>query len=236
MHPARNFGCNTIERRQYRVESSRVSQPCKKIGFGQLWVLPNVKVVRVNDAWVKVRLPPALDFQRNILVRCARFYNSRVYRTILGSRFPRQPGVHTNRMGELISTGPGFVFRDRPHSRSLRTKPAERARQTRQGVVPIETALRRWRSQFAPQPTRGFAGFYRIDQRDLALMNAIARGAFEYSDVKVRGGTRFDPCQQHHCFALWTWRPVKCDHDGFALDQAGALQNSQSPADAVMGR
>ena len=46
---------------------------------------------------------------------------------IFGSRFPRQPGVHTNRMGELISTGPGFVFRDRPHSRSLRTKPAPAA-------------------------------------------------------------------------------------------------------------
>jgi hypothetical protein len=88
----------------------------------------------------------------------------------------------------------------------------QRARQTRQRVVPIETALR-WRSQFAPQPTRSFEGFHRIDQRDRALMNAIASGALEYSDVKVGGGTRFDPCQQHHCFALWTWRPVKRDHD-----------------------
>jgi hypothetical protein len=135
-----------------------------------------------------------------------------------GSRFARQPGVQTNRMGELISTGPGFVFRDQPHSMSPPPKPAQRARQTRQRVVPIETALRRWRSQFAPQPTRSFAGFNRIDQRDRTLMNAIASGALEYSDVKVRGGTRFDPCQQHHCFALWTWRPVKRDHDGFALD------------------
>jgi hypothetical protein len=42
---------------------------------------------------------------------------------IFGSRFPRQPGVHTNRMGELIGTGLGFVFRDRPHSGARRPNP-----------------------------------------------------------------------------------------------------------------
>jgi hypothetical protein len=51
---------------------------------------------------------------------------------------------------------------------------------------------------------------------------------------KVRGGTRFDPCQQHHCFALWTWRPVKRDHDAVPLHQARA-RYSQSPVGAVMG-
>jgi hypothetical protein len=46
---------------------------------------------------------------------------------IFGSRFPRQPGVHTNRMGELIGTGPGFVFRDRPHSRARPPNPHQQA-------------------------------------------------------------------------------------------------------------
>jgi hypothetical protein len=104
---------------------------------------------------------------------------------------------------------------------------------TRQTVVP--RADLRWRAQSAPEPARGFFGFHRIAQRDRGLVNAIASGAFEYSDVKVRGGTGFDPCQQHHCFALWTWRPVKRDHDASPSDQAGALHNSQSPRCQLRG-
>jgi hypothetical protein len=64
------------------------------------------------------------------------------------------------------------------------------------GKRPPTEAASRWRSQFTPEPTRGFCGFHRIDLLDHALMNAIASKAFECSDVKARraGG---DPCQ--HC-------------------------------------
>ena len=34
-------------------------------------------------------------------------------------------------MGELIGTGPGFVFRDRPHSGARRPNPHQRATQPR---------------------------------------------------------------------------------------------------------
>jgi hypothetical protein len=73
-------------------------------------------------------------------------------------------------------------------------------------------ATLRWRSQFALEPIRSFFGFHRIGQRDDALVNVIASTAFECSDVKARpaGG---DPCQRCCCFALWTWWPVKRDHD-----------------------
>jgi hypothetical protein len=64
-------------------------------------------------------------------------------------------------------------------------------------------------------------------------MNVIARGALECSDVEARPAGS-DPGQDCSCFALWTWWPVKRDHDAVPLHQAGA-QNSQSPADAVMG-
>jgi len=47
-----------------------------------------------------------------------------------------------------------------------------------------ETALR-WRSQFAPEPANRLSGFHRIDKLDHALMNVIASGAFECSDVKA---------------------------------------------------
>jgi hypothetical protein len=116
---------------------------------------------------------------------------------------------------------------DRPAPDSGARLGAWRAHQTRQGAASLEQALR-WRSQLAPEPTSGFFGFHRIHERDRGLMNVIANGALEYSDVKVRGGTRRDPCQQHHCFALWTWRPVKHDHDASPSDQAGALHNSLS--------
>src|SRR5580693_6620152 len=79
------------------------------------------------------------------------------------------------------------------------------------GQSPTDAALH-WRSQFALEPTRGFFGLHRIDQRDHALINVIANAAFECSDVKARpaGG---DPCQRCYCFSLWTWWPVKRDHD-----------------------
>jgi hypothetical protein len=68
-----------------------------------------------------------------------------------------------------------------------------------------------WRSQFAPEPARCFSRFHRIDQRDHALKNVIASGAFECSNVEA-GRTGSDPCQHHHRFALGAW-PVKRAHD-----------------------
>jgi hypothetical protein len=55
-------------------------------------------------------------------------------------------------------------------------------------------AALRWRSQFSLEPSSGFFGFHRIDQRDDALMNVIASTAFECSDVKARpAGRRGEP-------------------------------------------
>jgi hypothetical protein len=50
---------------------------------------------------------------------------------------------------------------------------------------PLTEAAIRWRSQFVPQPTRGFCGFHRIDPLYHALMNAITGSAFECSGVKA---------------------------------------------------
>jgi hypothetical protein len=55
-------------------------------------------------------------------------------------------------------------------------------------------AALRWRSQFSLEPSSGFFGFHRIDQRDDALINVIASTAFECSDVKARpAGRRGEP-------------------------------------------
>jgi hypothetical protein len=61
------------------------------------------------------------------------------------------------------------------------------------GRSQLRAALR-WRSQFALEPSSGFFGFHRIDQRDDALTNVIASTAFECSDVKARpAGRRGEP-------------------------------------------
>ena len=75
----------------------------------------------------------------------------------------------------------------------------------------VEVALR-WRSQFAPEPAGCFPRFHRIEKGDHALMNVIASGAFECSDVKA-GLTGIDPCQHRHRFALRTWWSVNKAHD-----------------------
>ena len=58
----------------------------------------------------------------------------------------------------------------------------------------------RWSSQFAPQPSRRFTGFHRIHESDHTLMNVIARGALECSDVKA-SGTRCDAGLHSSCSA-----------------------------------
>jgi hypothetical protein len=88
----------------------------------------------------------------------------------------------------------------------------------------------RWRSQFTPQPARRFPRFHR-DKIDHALVNVIASGAFECSDVKAGRAGR-DPCQHH--FALRTWWSVKRAHDAVPYIRR-EHKGSQSPVDAVSG-
>ena len=61
-------------------------------------------------------------------------------------------------------------------------------------------------------PTGSFFGFHRIDKLDDLLMNVIASGAFERSDVKA-GRAGSDPCQHCYGFALRTGWSVKRAHD-----------------------
>jgi hypothetical protein len=70
----------------------------------------------------------------------------------------------------------------------------------------------RWRSQFAPEPACHRCGFHRVGKRADTLMNVIASGAFECSDVKA-GRARGDPGQHRYGSALRTWWPVKRAHD-----------------------
>jgi hypothetical protein len=76
---------------------------------------------------------------------------------------------------------------------------------------PIRCALR-WRSKLAPKPTRCFRRFHRIADRDQALMNILAGGTFECSDIEAERAGR-DPCQHRPGFALWAWWSVKRAHD-----------------------
>jgi len=75
--------------------------------------------------------------------------------------------------------------------------------------VPSQTL--RWRSQFAPQPSRRFTGFHRIHESDQSLMNVITRGALECSDTKARG-TGCDAGEHGSCLARGAKWPED-DHD-----------------------
>ena len=91
-----------------------------------------------------------------------------------------------------------------------------------------------WRSEFAGKPTRGFFGFHRIDKLDHALVDVITSGTLERSNVKA-GGARGNAGQHGSCSAQGAKRPQD-GHDASPLDQAGALQSSQSPVYADNGR
>jgi hypothetical protein len=84
------------------------------------------------------------------------------------------------------------------------------------------------------KPPVGFAGFHRIELLDHDLMDVIASGALKRPDIGARRA-RCDPRQPRGCLARWTWLSGMMEHDA-RLDQAGALQDSQSPVDAVSGR
>jgi hypothetical protein len=68
------------------------------------------------------------------------------------------------------------------------------------------------RSQFTPEPACHCARLHRIGNCAHTLVNVIASGALECSNVKA-GRTRGDPRQHRYRFALWTWWPVKRAHD-----------------------
>ena len=84
------------------------------------------------------------------------------------------------------------------------------------------------------EATRWFRGFHRIEQFDHNLMDMMASGALKRPYIEARRA-RCDPRQPRGCLARWTWWPGMMEHDA-RLDQAGALQDSQSPVDAVSGR
>jgi hypothetical protein len=65
-------------------------------------------------------------------------------------------------------------------------------------------------------------------------MDVMASGALKRPYIEARRA-RCDPRQPRGGLARWTWWPGMMEHDA-RLDQAGALQNSQSPVDAVSGR
>jgi hypothetical protein len=60
----------------------------------------------------------------------------------------------------------------------------------------------------APEPARYLAEFHRIAELDLKLVDVIAIGALERSEMKA-GAAGGDPCQLRYCFAVPTWWPVK---------------------------
>lgn len=88
-----------------------------------------------------------------------------------------------------------------------------------------------WRPQFAAEPARCFKGHHRVDKFDYTLMDVIACGAFERSNVKARGAGGF-PCQRSCPSAT---RASAIDDHGSRLERAGALPNSQSPVSAYDG-
>jgi hypothetical protein len=57
-----------------------------------------------------------------------------------------------------------------------------------------------WRSKFAGKPTGSFFGFHRIDKLDNALVDVIASGTLERSNVKA-GGARGNAGQHGSCLA-----------------------------------
>jgi hypothetical protein len=52
-----------------------------------------------------------------------------------------------------------------------------------------------WCAQFAPEPAFRFSRLHRIREIDDALVNKVAGGVFESSDIETRG-TGGDTCQR----------------------------------------
>jgi hypothetical protein len=90
-----------------------------------------------------------------------------------------------------------------------------------------------WRSEFAGKPTGGFFGFYRIGKLDHTLMDVIASGTFECSNVKA-GGPGGNTCQHGSCSACGTaWSEDEHDSSPWIRRESYC---SQSPVNAESGR
>lgn len=94
----------------------------------------------------------------------------------------------------------------------------------------VARVLRR-RPQFALKPSQGISRSHRVDQIDRDLIDEIARGTFEGTNVKTGGAGR--DARQHHCCLAFRTRRSLNGHEA-CLDPAGA-QYSLSPMDAYGG-
>jgi hypothetical protein len=102
-----------------------------------------------------------------------------------------------------------------------RTRPKSRAQ-----------PLRR-RLQLTVKPPVRSLGFHRINEIGHSLVNVLARRALKPADIEARAAGR-NSGQHLFCLAAGTLRSGMVVHVA-RLDQAGALQNSQSPVVAVVG-
>jgi len=100
----------------------------------------------------------------------------------------------------------------------------------RRSIVPGRAPLR-GRPQFALKPSQGFGRSHRVDQFDRDLIDEIASGTFEGTNVKTGGAGR--DARQHRCCLAFRTRWSLNGH-GTRLDPAGA-RYSQSPMDADGG-
>jgi len=82
------------------------------------------------------------------------------------------------------------------------------------------------------KPAGSSRGFHRIGQIGHKLVDVLARGALKCPDIEAKVAGR-NPSQHRFCSTRWTPRGL-VEHIA-RLDEAGALQNSQSPVVAGMG-